>query len=171
MAHERHVFYDVLGGENRPQNALWWPKGTYFTGSPNRSSTSETNCENHYILYWKYDLCKSKKKCSASRSLRKNDQCIGENRPSGRFAPFAQATHGLETKVKTMILSKVERGLEKLVKYQSFKHQNAIIRGPDTTKRGWRRQAGQKCDFRWNIHWFLQVDHAKGEQKATSEPE
>ena len=65
----------------------------------------------------------------------KNNECVCENRPSGRFAPFAQATQGLERIVKYVFFSKAERSLEKLVKYVSFKHQNAIIRGPDTAKK------------------------------------
>ena len=75
------------------------------------------------------------KQCSASLSLRNNHQCLGQKRPPGRFAPFAQATEGLERIVKYVFFSTAERGLEKVVKYMSFRHQNAIIRGPDTAKK------------------------------------
>ena len=74
--------------------------------------------------------------CSASLSLRKSDQCVGENLPSGRFAPFAHAKQSFERTVKYVILAKADRSLEKLVKYVSFGHQKALIRGPDTTQRG-----------------------------------
>ena len=68
-------------------------------------------------------------------SLRKNHQCLGQNRPSGRFAPFAQATEGLERTIKYVFFSTAERSLEKFAKYVPFRHQNAIIRGPDTAKK------------------------------------
>ena len=64
-----------------------------------------------------------------------------------KYVIFAKAKQRLEKLVKYVVFAKAKQRLEKLVKYVPFGHQKAPFGGPEASKRGWGRQAGQRCDF------------------------
>ena len=64
-----------------------------------------------------------------------------------KYVVFAKAEQRLEKLVKYVVFAKAKQRLERLVKYMPFGHQKAPFGGPEASKRGWGRQAGQRSDF------------------------
>ena len=171
MPHERHVFYSVLGAKTCPKLLFGVPKARIL-----RAFRSEPwlprRIQKTIVFYGEIrTFVGRRKRFLPPTHLQNATNVSAKSAPLAGVHPLRKPSKASKKVVKYAVFAKADRRLEKLVKYVPFGHQKASFRGPDASKREWRRQAGQRCNFGRNIHRFLKVKSAKGDHEATGEPE